>query len=857
MKRLTHRSISTLGAVTWRYLLVHYWQTILMIVGVALGVAVIVSIDLANAAASRAFQLSTETISGKATDQITSTAGSLDEKIYSDLLRSGVHIPAAPIISSLVASPQLGGRPLQLLGIDPFSDGQFRNFWNDSSSVVANLSPFFTQPGALVISKSLANTYSLKPGDSIQLLVDGRQKTAFIAAVINPQSTLTRRVLDGIVLADISTAQELSGKVGKLDWIDLILPVDSTTAKAQLQAILPEGSQIAAVSAKAGALQEMTSAFQLNLTVLSLLSLMVGLFLIYNTMTFSVIHRRPLFGTLRAIGVTRGELFRIVVGEAALVGVVGGGLGVGLGILMGQATVQMVNRTINDLYFATTISAGGIAFSSLIKGFSIGVIATVVAASIPAWEAASSAPTLTLSRSGLESRTQKTIKWVTLVGLGLIGVSLALFSIRSKSLMIGLGGTALAVLGMGMLAAPGLVVMMKILSPGLESIFGMIGKMAPRNLIASLSRTSVSVAALMIAVAVTIGVTLMIDSFRYTVTVWLAQTLQGDVYISVPTFVAAQPSAPLDGNLINTLNGYPNIERINLLRSLPIQTQEGVTINLSATDNPKIGSERLYVWRKDDPDTAWKQMLNGSVMISEPFANRLQIDRRGGVISINTPLGVRQFQVEGVYHDYSSSEGGMLMAMDVYRKLWNDIQVTAIDLRLRAGVSPDAMVNELRQGIKLDQSLVIRSNQGLRKDVMEVFDRTFAITSALRILATIVAFMGVLNSVLLLQLEKQREIGILRAIGLTGRQLWALTMLETGLMGLTAGVLAIPTGYALALILINVINQRSFGWSLQMMIRPSAFIEAVGLAIVAALLAGVYPAWRLSRMPANEAIRYE
>lgn len=141
--------------------------------------------------------------------------------------------------------------------------------------------------------------------------------------------------------------------------------------------------------------------------------------------------------------------------------------------------------------------------------------------------------------------------------------------------------------------------------------------------------------------------------------------------------------------------------------------------------------------------------------------------------------------------------------------------------------------------------------------MLTIFDRTFAITVALRLLATVVAFIGVLNALFLLQFEKKRELGILRALGLTGRQLRQMIFLETGLMGLVAGLLAIPTGYALSLVLVYVINRRSFGWTLQMLVEPSVLLQGVLIAMAAAMLAAVYPAIRLSSIPAAEEIRYE
>jgi putative ABC transport system permease protein len=229
----------------------------------------------------------------------------------------------------------------------------------------------------------------------------------------------------------------------------------------------------------------------------------------------------------------------------------------------------------------------------------------------------------------------------------------------------------------------------------------------------------------------------------------------------------------------------------------------------------------------------------------------------GSVLTIYTPQGPKVYPVEGVFYDYASSQGALFMEMNIYRQTWADDGVTAISLRLQPGVDADGITRQLQDGLSSDQRLLIRPNRALREDVMDVFDRTFAITAALRILATVVAFIGVLNTLLLLQLEKKREVGILRALGLTGRQLWQLTLLETGLMGLTAGVLAAPTGFVLALILVYIINQRSFGWTLQLMIQPGAFSQAVLVALAAAILAGIYPASRMSRASTAEEIRYE
>ncbi|MBN1372365.1 MAG: FtsX-like permease family protein [Anaerolineaceae bacterium] len=843
--------------VGWRYLSRHAWQSALMVLGIALGVAVVVAIDLANASAGRAFELSTEALTGKATHQITGGPQGLDEQVYVDLKRGGWSEPAAPVLSEYISSDVLGGVPIQLLGIDPFADAPFRDFLGEQGGApLAELTAFLTRPGAVLLARSTAERYGLQAGQAFDITVNGRNKTVFVAGLLEAEDDLSRRALEGVLLADIATAQELTGRMGWLSRVDIILDAERPELAGQLEALLPQGALLVKAEARSSAVERMTEAFRLNLSALSLLALVVGLFLIYNTMTFSVVQRRGLFGTLRCLGVTRREIFAMVLAEAALVGVLGVVLGIGLGIALGKSTVGMVSQTINDLYFTTTVRDTGVPVESLVKGALVGLLATVLTAALPALEAASIPPRAALLRSGLESKARKSSGWAAAGGLAVLGAALLVFQIPSISLVVGFGGTLLTVLGAALLSSAAVVALVWLLAPLTRRLFGLEGRLAPRNLLNSLSRTSVAVTALMVAVAVTIGVGIMIDGFRNTVVLWMEQTLQSDIYLSAPTFTATTPSSPIDAGILARLEAWPGVRRVDLTRSTTVMARQG-QVNLTAVRNPDVGQERAFVTLEGSQDDVWEAMGAGGVLVSEPLAYRLGIEAPGTEIELETPAGWQGFRVIGVYYDYASSEGLILMGMDVYRRLWADEAVTAVGLRLEPGQDADAVTRDMQDGLGNGQELLIRPNKNLRADVLEVFDRTFAITVALRVLATVVAFIGVLSALLLLQLEKQREIGILRALGLTGGQLRKMVLVETGMMGLMAGLLAVPVGYALAMILIYVINRRSFGWTLQASVSIEALAQGVLVALVAALLAGIYPALRMSRMAAAEAIRYE
>ncbi len=295
MPSATTDSSRPLIRVGLRYLRRHPWQTALMILGVMLGVAVMVAIDLANAAASRAFDLSTDAIAGKATHQIVGGPTGLDEAIYTRLrVEGGVRL-AAPVVTDYVSSPQLGDRPIQLLGVDPFAEAPFRSYLltgnaaratgfgretsPDGATSAAPLTTFLTRPGALLISEGLARENGLAVGDPVALIVAGRQITGSVAGLLQPADSLSRRALDGLILADIATAQEIAGRPRQARRHRSDPAGDDPAAAQELARLLPPDAQIVPVAARTGALSQMTAAFRINLTALSLLALVVGMFL--------------------------------------------------------------------------------------------------------------------------------------------------------------------------------------------------------------------------------------------------------------------------------------------------------------------------------------------------------------------------------------------------------------------------------------------------------------------------------------------------------------------------------------------------------------------------------------------------
>lgn len=858
-------SLFKVGLRYWRRRL---WQTGLAILGIALGVAVVVAIDLANGSAQRAFMLATEAVSGRATHQIVGGPTGLDEAVYRALrLEQGLR-ESAPVVEGYVA-PLDGGQALRLLGVDPFAEAPFRSYvTTQGTAATGDLTAFLTEPGAVLMSEGLAAARGLAPGDTLTVRVADQRKPLRLVGLLRPADDVSRRALDNLLLSDISTAQETLDMVGKLSHIDLIIDTATPAGQAALvavQASLPPDARVERSELRNQTVEQLTSAFALNLTALSLLALVVGMFLIYNTMTFSVIQRRAMLGTLRALGVTRGEVATLVLLEAVALGLLGGLLGLGLGIVLGRGAVRLVTQTIRDLYFVVSVQDVTVDPLSLVKGLALGVGAALLATVAPALEATLVAPRSAMSRSNVEARIRRAMPWTTAVGVGLLLAAGLTLAVGGRQLVAGFGGVFLVVLGAAALTPLATVAVMAAVTPVTGVLAGPLGRMAPRTVTRALSRTSVAIAALMVAVSVTIGVGIMIGSFRQTVDSWLSMTLRADVYISTPSLTATRASAALDPALADELAETPGVMAVELARSTTVDTDRGSS-NLLALRSYRPRDGRTYKAQAGTPEEVWAQVQAGAALVSEPYAYRhdlmvmtpgLSVEEQARAqVTLRTVRGEATLPIVGIYYDYASDRGTIQIALDRYREWFDDMAVSSVAGYVAPGASADDVTAQLRERY-VGRDLVITGNAGLRRAALEVFDRTFAITQALQLLAVVVAFIGVLSALMALQLERTRELGTLRATGMSLREMWGLTMLESGLMGGMAGLLSLPTGLALALILVYIINLRSFGWTLQFQVQPRLFVEAFAVAVVAALLASVYPAIRLGRLQIAEAIRSE
>ncbi len=839
-------------------------QSTLFVVGVALGVAMVIAIDVANNSASRAFALSAESITGKATHQVVGGPLGLPTDLYRQLRQELGLRDSAPVVESYVRAASLGEQPLLLLGVDTFAEPPFRSYLTTVTVLGENqrafdaLNAFIAEPNTALLSRTLASRFGIQPGDTVTLRAGERPAQVRVVGLLQPDDEVSEEALDNLLLTDIATAQEIIGTPGAITRIDLILPPDYDTRL--IENILPSGAVLTTPQAENGALAQMTDAFELNLQALSLLALVVGVFLIYNTVTFSVVQRRPVIGILRSLGTTQAQIFGLILGEALLLGLVGTAFGLGLGILFGRGAVGLVSQTISDLYFTVNVQRVTVMPVTLLKGALVGLAASIFAAMIPSFEATRTPPAGVLRRSEIEQRTRQLLPVMTAAGVGMNILGGLLLSIPASHLIISFFALFCIVVGSALFTPLALVGMMRLAAPLTGRVFGVLGRMAPRAVVRSLSRTSIAVAALTVAVSVIVGVSVMIGSFRETVSDWLETTLGADIYISPPQLTSNTARADIDPALAEVVAAVPGINRVATVRSVHVVAPDYPDlppVNLAVPSMDITSRPRRFAWSHIAEGSYWVALQDGAVIVSEPFAFRRDITEANDTITLLTDRGPQPFTVAGVFYDYSTDQGTVLMADNVYRAFYDDPYITSMGVFLEPGASPAAIIDTLQTQTLVGYDLQIQSYASLRSGVFSVFDRAFSITVALQVLATVVAFIGILSALLALQMEHTRQYGVMRAVGMIPGQLWRFTLIQTGLMGITAGLMALPIGFVMSLVLIYVINVRSFGWTMELALRPTEFAGAFLIAFVAALLAGLYPAWRLGRLVTAQALRSE
>ncbi len=845
--------------ITLRHLRYHKGRSLLSMVGIALGVAVFISVQTAIYTAIESFNASVDHVSGKANLQVTSFGRGFSEQVYPKVKRVPGVKAATPVIQYVSKMDEPIGEPLYLLGIDVFSDRPFREYQFYESETDDEGLLFLKTPHSIAITEKLAGRHGLKKGQKITLIVGSKKVTLTITNLLKMEGPA--KSLEGnFGLMDIASAQEALEKVGLIDRIDLIVdksrPIEAI--ERELKKVIPPGVEVRRSDTRSGQIEKMVSAFHLNLTALSFISLIVGMFLIYNAISVSVIQRRREIGILRSVGLTRPQVLGLFIGEAAWIGCLGSLAGIGVGIGLAKLMLYLVSRTITALYILVKAEHLMISPSILMAGFAVGVAASVLSSIGPAREASKIAPTEALALGTLETKIKIRLGRFNLIGVGLLILSLILAFQKpvSHRPIFGFLAALLILIGVSFLIPSVTTFLNRLLAPFLHRLFGSEGKLASRYLRDSMARTAITIAALMTALSMLISISIMILSFRKTVDLWVEQSINGDIFIFPGSYSITGYSALLPLEVSRQLPSLPGVKAVDPFRALEVEYQ-GQPALIASVDGRVFLNLKIIRFTRGNSRAILRQFAAGkAILVTESFSLRHHV-KAGDRIKLNTPQGEKEFLIAGVFYDYSSDWGMVLLEKKLFQSLWKDETIHSAGIYLKEGVSQEAFKEMIRERYSKPYRLFVVSHRELRKEVLKIFDQTFAITYALEFIAIIVAILGIVNSLNALIIERQRDIGIVRAVGAFREQIQKTTLIEAGMIGFFSHILGLICGFLLSILLIYVINKQSFGWTIQFSIPLRSLIESWLIVMVTSVGAGFIPARRAAKMNLVESLRME
>ena len=862
--------MTLLRLISLPYFRKHVLRTMLTMAGIVLGVAVFVGMHTANQSVLDAFSHTVDRIAGKTELQVTAGETGFSEDVLERVQAAATVRVAVPVIEAVVdinlSGPSSQGN-LLVLGVDMTGDRSLRDYNFDSAPGSA-ASPgnddagiddplvFLAQPDSLMVSRDFADKNHFAVGDKVSLGTAQGQRQFTIRGVM-ASSGLTSAFGGNLAVMDVYAAQRMFGRGRSFDRIDLAVKPGRTIVECEneLRQLLGPGFQVDPPSGRGQQFEAMMSAYSMMVNISSLFALFIGMFIIYNSFAIAVTQRRSEIGILRALGATRAQIRWLFLGESAITGLIGSLGGLAFGLLIARGIAASIGALITDVY-GVAQHADDIATSPtvLLSALAIGIVTSIVAAAIPARTAARVDPVQALQKGKYQvlSAGESRVRAVAATLLGVASVACLGFG---GSRIVFYAGYFLSIVAALLLSPILALALAKAIRPILKWIRPVEGVLAADSLIQAPRRTSASVAALMLSLALVIGFAGMARASYDSIIDWMTTALNPDLFV-LPSQSIVTRTIRFPREMGPELASVPGVERVQMVRDARIMFRQTPVMVVAVEINSVAETARRTPVAGDPADMYRRAAAGEGLIVSDNLA-QLQHLALGDTLEIPAPAGVIRLPIVGIVIDYSDQQGTILMDRSLFTRYWNDDSVNVFRLYLKAG----APVPEVRQQI-LDRyagnrQVFVMTNGELKGYILKVTDQWFGLTSIQIAVAVLVAILGIVNTLTVSITDRRRELGVLQAVGgLHGqirRTIW-IEALSIGTLGLVLGFLlgAINLYYILQIVHHDIAGMRldyEFPWSTALALVPTI--------LGAAIIAAIWPAESAVRGSLVEALEYE
>ncbi len=843
-------------------------HTLMTVAGICLGVAAIVSIGIVNKSVSRSFEDSINRVTGRAALQVTGAASGFPEEFLDRVQKvPGVEY-AVPVIDTQGILVGAKERSLMILGVDVLQDGNIRDYkLSEENADIPDPLLFLARPDSILVTKELADRENISIDQTIKVQTVRGIRSFHVRGLLNPEGPA--KVASGnIAIMDYPAAQMAFGKDRRIDRIDvsLLRGEDLETVRERIKKSLPDGYSVVTPEGRTKQVELLISHFQKNINLISFIAVFVGMYLIYNAVSIAVVQRKKEIGILRALGTTRRQIIALFLGETFFMAIAGSGLGIGVGIFFARSVIGAVGQTVSDLYLRTTISEIDVAWPNLAIGFFMGILSSLAAALFPALASTRITPVSAIrsvpySEEGFLSRSRLRTASALLIVLAalLLGIYKAFPSapyfhnttamfLATISLLLGVSLATPSAL------ARFLAFFRRVVSPRV----GAAGRLAGLNLQKNIGRNAVAAAAIFYGISVFVSSAGIIHSAKVSVIEWIDSYVRGDIIVTSghPIATTGAQNIPMPVEMWKEIEKVPGVLSADPFRKIYIDYKGRRLLLLTLDIDRRMLYSPMKVIRGTREDMVRLLPYKNYIAVNEVTAAREHV-KPGDTMELPTPQGPVPFTVAAVNVDYSSDSGSILMDMHTYHKYWKEYLADSFSIRVRDKNNVEAVRDEILRRFGKDRELFALPSRDFRNEIRKLIDQGFAVNHAINVITLLIACLGIIVTLLASVLERTREIGILRSIGMLRRQVSAVVVIESMLLGLIGGTLGAAAGIAIGWMSLEGFLRGDYGASMEYHIYPASILWALGLSTMLAALAGVYPARRAAKTNIVEALSYE
>ncbi len=833
----------------------------------ALGVAVIVAIAMVNRTLTTSFQSTIEQIAGKAVLQVTNSESGMAERIFPIVRDTPGVLDVAAAVDGFLPVSGVPAERLYLYGVDLLTDSAMRDhrYTGDGFGFEKALD-FIAQPDSIALTESFARRFGLNIGSTIALQTSLGKQDYRIRALLKEQGTA--RVFGGnFALMDLPVAQAAFGKIGKLDIIDLTIEPGAPIVAVQerLRQRVRGLAQVERPQKRGEQIESLLTSFRIGLFFVSLIALFVGFFLIYNTLAVSVVQRKREIGTLRCLGMRRGELLRLIVVEALLLAIIGAAGGCLLGWALAQGALLAVGETVRNLFSSIALTGSGLSARELGLALISAIGVALFAALHPALEAIRVSPLENAVQTAWRplfhgGKSRATWLGVFCFVAAPVLIAVAPFTAGAvRQFSIGVVGMLIFLLALAFFSPLIIRFAVRLFWHTLARFPGISwaeARLASDSLWRNPFRSGITVATLIISLAAIFTIAAFVNSVRGSLLTWVDQMVTADIIVSSGARTAGPRNVSLTEEPLPGLQALAGVKVVDLYRLVRANYQGRpiVVESFSAVESARV---RTLPMADGDGNRALQEMGQGKgAIVSESFQSRFGKNVNDS-FELVTPSGPVTFTVLGIYIDYSSDTGSVLIDRSLYKKYWRDDLVDAFDLWLEPGVDMKAVIQRIKDDYGGRYQLFISTHGELRDAVVDIMEQSFVVNYAVEIVAVVVAIFSVINTLLASILDRTREIGVLRAVGATQGQIRLMILTEAAGMGLIGGVLGLFAGSIMAYHHVVFNTKLLTGWTFQFYYPYEIALLSIFAAVTLCALAGWGPAKQAAATPIVTAIGYE